>query len=131
MVVYNAYTAPEIRHRIGICRVIRQGAYAFRQIDDVRDFLNIQFLKHSVRNQPFNHVIRRDKHIVSIARLQFCIHHFVGIEIFQNDFYAELFFKITDKVLTHIFAPVIELERVRAVFFHSILRGFAASAAAG
>ena len=132
MVVNDTYTAPEVRYRVCVFRVIRQIFYAFCQVRDVGDQGQIQFLEHAFVDQSFDHVIGRNQHVIGIPSLQFGVHGFVGIEVFHDNLYAEFFFKIGNQVFAHVFAPVVELQGIGTIFCNCVFRRctFAAAAAA-
>ena len=122
MVIDDTHTAPEIRNRICVIRVIRQVSYLRCQVIQIRDKAQIQFLQTVFLHHTLDHIVRRDDNVIGIARLHFGVHHFVGIEIFHDNIYAVFFFKGRDQVFTHIFAGDIQFQCIGTIFFDGILR---------
>ena len=109
VVINNADTAPEIRHRIGIFGIIGQIHNLRCQVVQVGNQIQIQLLQGILRHHSLNHVIRRNHHIIGIPRLQLGIHHLIGIEKFRNYLYPVFLFKVRNQILTHIFSGDIQL----------------------
>ena len=109
VVVDKADAAPEVGDGPVVVRVIAHAEHGLVHVFHVRDEALVDLLEIVLLHQALDHVVRRDDHVVAIARHELGVHHFVRVEVFDDDAHAELLFKVGDDVFAQVFAGEVEL----------------------
>ena len=116
-VIYDAHRLPEVGNRIGIVRIVGQIPDALRQLIQIGDDIFVQRLQLAGRDQPFDHVVARYDYVPRVLAAHLQPQVFIAFEGLVVHTHVVDLLEFPDYAHVHIFAPVIDIQRLSPEFF--------------